>query len=196
MTGAALASLAARRARALIACLAVLALGLALTAAGGMRVAALTAGIYLLMHASLGAAAVLLTLEFVARAGPGRGADRAAILHGLALAALVGLPPLSGFLGSVALLRALGPDALAVWTLVLSSMLVGLIAIVQAWRRVESAPCAGGDAPHSGEFAAAAAVTLLLALGVAAGPALEFANAAARQLLDRAAYVTAVAAVR
>ena len=196
VTGAALASLTARRARGLIACLMLLSLGLALVAAGGMRVASLAAGIYLLLHATLGGAALLLTLEFVARATSGGGANRAAVLYGLALATMVGLPPLSGFLGSVALLRASGSDALAVWTLVLSSMLVGLIAIVRAWRAAATPELAAGEIASSAEFAAAAAIAVLLALGIAAQPVLEFSSAAARQLLDRAAYVAAVAAAR
>ena len=52
------------------------------------------------------------------------------------------------------------------------------------------------DRPASAGSAAAAAVALLLALSVAAGPALEFCGVAARQLLNRAAYVAAVAAAR
>lgn len=196
VTGGALASLAAQRARGLIACLVVLSIGLVLVAAGGMRVAGLAAGIYLLMHATLAGAALLLTLEIAPRGAGRQGVDRAAVLYGLALAATIGLPPLSGFLGSVALMRASGPDALAVWTLVLSSLLVALIACVRGARPAAPAASAAIDPNPSGGFAATAAVAALLALGIAAGPALEYSGAAARQLLGRAAYVAAVAAAR
>lgn len=196
VTGGALASLAAERARGLIACLVVLSIGLALVAAGSMRVAGFAAAIYLLMHATLGGAALLLTLEFVPRGVRRQGVNRAGILYGLALAAMIGLPPLSGFLGSVALMRASGPDALAVWTLVLSSLLVALIGSVRGARVADLPGCALVDPKPSGGFAATAAVAALLAFGIAAEPALKYSGAAARQLLDRAAYVAAVAAAR
>ena len=48
-----------------------------------------------------------------------------------------------------------------------------------------------------GEIAAVtAAVGLLLVLGLAAGPALDYAGVAARQLLDRTGYVAAVGVAR
>ncbi len=196
VTGGALAGLAARHARGLIAWLMVLSVGLVLVAAGSLRAAGLGAAVYLLMHATLVGAALLLSSEVLAERRAGRAAAGALVPFGLALAAVTCLPPLSGFLGTVALLRASGPDALAVWTLVLTSMLVALVATVRNAPGFGAAEPASLDPQSPASVAAGAAVGLLLALGVAAGPALQFSGIAARQLLDRAGYVAAVAAAR
>ena len=111
---------------------------------------------------------------------------------------IVGLPPLSGFLGKLLLLGSAGQGVTAAWlyTLVLGSGLLGLVALSRAgstlfWRQSDQA--ATGE-PVDG--ARMGAVLLLLAaspaLVVMAGPLLSYLAQTAEQLLMPQLYIDAV----
>jgi multicomponent K+:H+ antiporter subunit D len=109
---------------------------------------------------------------------------------------VVGIPPLSGFLGKAMLLQgsAAAPQAVAIWAVLLASSFVALIALARAgmtlfWA-VRPAP-----APPSRAGEMAAPMLLLagmLALTVAAEPVKRFMDATASQLGDVRSYSEAV----
>lgn len=129
-------------------------------------------------------------------------------------AAAAGLPPFSGFIGKVLILETTWNTAITawVWSVVLAIGLASLVALARAgstlfWNTLpptatrkdrlrgnpseKSEPDAGASANDSlGPTLALFGASLLLA--VAAGPAKHFADATARQLLDRDAYISGV----
>lgn len=130
----------------------------------------------------------------------------------VAAIAATGLPPLSGFLGKFLILRA-APGHPWGWAAILISALAILIALARAGSRLffssKTVEVVGATAapvpidarpdeppdPPSGPRELTAVLGLLgliLALTVAAGPAVEFAQATAAQLADPGAYIAAV----
>jgi len=120
----------------------------------------------------------------------------------LSLAA-AGVPPLSGFLGKVMVMQALGNSAAwpYVWAALLLSGFIAALVLARAASLYFWEP----DAPRTGERTGAgcrppcglsAALVLMLAavafVTAAAAPVSSYARATADQLLDRAAYVAAV----
>ncbi len=135
--------------------------------------------------------------------GPGPAIPRAGLIGGLffmAAVLIVGLPPLSGFLGKFLVLRAGLADPAWPWVMgvVLTSGLLGLIALtrsgsllfLRAEGMAEAAPTRIG---------ALVPVVGLLALGLAmtiwASPIVGFTNAAAHQLMRPQGYIQAVLGV-
>ncbi|MBK7663593.1 MAG: monovalent cation/H+ antiporter subunit D [Sterolibacteriaceae bacterium] len=129
--------------------------------------------------------------------------------------AIAGLPPLPGFVGKFLLLRATHehPAQMWIWGVILLAALVGVIALARAGSRLlfsvttvdPGAPSPRATAidtrpedppdPPSGARELVAILGLfglLVALAVAAGPAVDFARATAAQLGARAAYIHAV----
>ena len=137
--------LAASRLRRQIAYLVVASVGSLLTAFGLGGAAGIGAGLYYLPHSTFATAALFLLADLIARR---RGAlddrlDPGPVIPGavglgavffVAAVAVVGLPPLSGFLGKFMLLRAaLGHPALPwVMAVVLGGGLLGLIALARS----------------------------------------------------------------
>ncbi len=115
---------------------------------------------------------------------------------------MVGLPPLSGFLGKALTLRAAMDHPLLPWVLgvVLFGGLGGLIALARSgsllFYRVEAVPdSATGPAPGPnwmGLAPVAGLVVLILGLTLFAGPLTELTNAMAGDLLNPAAQIQAV----
>jgi multicomponent K+:H+ antiporter subunit D len=170
--------------------------------------AAFGGALYYLLHSTFITAALFLIADLIRRqrlrAGDSlRKLDRirAPALLGtlffIAALSLIGLPPLSGFIGKVALLSAI--DAGWIWALLLASSLLALIALAHAgsqlfWHRAqEVADAPVPPAPHRAELAA---VMLLLGLGigitVAAQPVLRYTLAAGAQLAAPEGYRNAV----
>jgi multicomponent K+:H+ antiporter subunit D len=227
----AIGALAASRLRPLAGCLMLVSLGTLLVATGTFRAAGEAAAVYYLAHGTLAGAAMFVVADLIARqraragdrldaAEPVRDVAPLAVLFAVASIAIVGLPPLSGFVGKVAVLQSTAPDAPRVWAIVLMSTLFAVIAVARAasalfWRTGPagalsgSAPAIDGGssvdmthaparssalvaAPWPARAAAWLFVAALVLLTVAAGPAFEYANATARQLVERRGYVDAV----
>ena len=217
---AALGVLASRRLRSLAAYLvlgsaATLFIAFALATAG-----TISAGLYYLAHSTFAGAALFLLADLIRRRR-GAAGDRKDMLAALpdrtvpgvlfliAAVSLVGLPPLSGFIGKLLLLEAV-PSASTgwVWALVLGTSFMMLVGLARAgtrlfWR-VEPWPDAPPErltnyVPLDAMAVApsrpleATATMLLLAYGIAmalaAAPLLDYTRATAAQLQSPAAYV-------
>lgn len=180
----------------------------------------IAAALYYLPHSTFTAALLFLLADAIRRRRPLQGdgftpdADmpRHALWGGLFFAAAVaaaGLPPLSGFVGKFLVLRA-GPDQPWVWAVILLAALLAVIALARAGSQVflnsqagkeTTAPKPGasppdavlpGDSSARELLAVGGLLGLILALTVFAGPALDYADATARQLTEPARYIDAV----
>ncbi|MEO5343586.1 MAG: monovalent cation/H+ antiporter subunit D [Gammaproteobacteria bacterium SHHR-1] len=212
---AALGALAVRSLGRLTAYLVILSLG-NLLLAFSLGQAGIAAGLYYLPHSTFAAALLFLLGEAIARRRP-FSADRLRVdadmpnlplwggLFFLAAVIMAGLPPFSGFLGKFLLLRAAsGHDAMIwIWALVLISALLAIIALARAGSRLffqtsvtEGRALAGtlpGSAASVHELVALFGLFgLILLLTLLAGPALEFTQATAEQLLQPALYRDAI----
>ena len=112
------------------------------------------------------------------------------------LFALAGVPPLSGFLGKLAIVQgAFGAGAYLVGGLVLVVGLLTLVSMARAWADAFWKPAATEDflPPTAPLLATIAVLNLLtLAMTVGAEPLFALATRGAEQLLQRDIYVTAV----
>jgi multicomponent K+:H+ antiporter subunit D len=168
----------------------------------------IAAGLYYLLHSTLLAAALFLLADLVAqqrgpigdvlRAGPGVAQP---VLLGLgflvAAAAYAGLPPFSGFIGKLLILQSAWGSAHGswIWATVLVTGLFATIALSRAgsmlfWK--SEAPPGGGAVLAVRTAPVLALLALSMALAAVAGPVMDYADATARQLLDRDRYLTAV----
>lgn len=209
----ALAALASRRLSALAAQLTLLSVGTLLTGCVIASANALGAALYYLVHSAIAGALLFLVCGMVV-AQRGEAADwlrrSRPLSHPLATGALfmvaamaiAGLPPLSGFVGKVLLLRVSAPHAQAAWiwaTMLLTSLLA-MIALTRGgialfWQTRGEAPEA---APTRGWLAFVAPLGLLgciVAMSIAAEPILRFTNVAAAQTIDAQSYANAVLSV-
>jgi len=202
-----LASLGALAARTLRSLTGYLVIGSAATLflAGSLdSIGTLGAGLYYLPQSAFATAAMFLLADLVRRQRQ-RAGDRLDLIDRLPAKAmlgtlffvtsivLVGLPPLAGFIGKLALMAAVSPQATGwVWPLLLVSSLLMLIALAQAgsqlfWRSTDGDDDAA--LPRPVEYAAVLwLLGLVIAWSIAAGPALRYAEDAARQLLAPAGY--------
>jgi multicomponent Na+:H+ antiporter subunit D len=113
---------------------------------------------------------------------------------------LAGLPPFSGFVAKLALVEA--GVAAGSWAIVAVSLLASLLTLVSMakiwagafWGEPEDPPLPEGPRPLPPLAAGATAVLVVvsLAIAAAAGPLFDYAQAAAGELLDPAAYPAAV----
>jgi multicomponent K+:H+ antiporter subunit D len=171
--------------------------------------AALAAALYYLPHSTLAAAALLLVAELLVRRrgrsgdalDPGPALPGAALIGTLfaaAAVALVGLPPLAGFVAKVFLLQAASgsPWAIPYWSAVLGASLVTLFALARTGSRCFWNVTAADPGPARPIAGAASGCALLLAaslaLAVFAAPADRFGRAAGRALAAPVAYLDAV----
>ncbi len=128
-----------------------------------------------------------------------------AALFLVAALALAGVPPLSGFVGKLALVEAgLELDMYLIVGISLAVSVLTLFSMVKIWNGVFWGIPELGPAPavHAGSSrlrtpvlmvgATVAAVVVALAIAVAAGPIYDIAQQAATVLVDRAPYVDAV----
>ena len=184
--------------------------GTLLIAVAGWSEASLGAGLYYLVHSTLAGAALFLVADIVARrrgsfgdaASPGpafAGRGTAALLFMAAAIATTGLPPLSGFVGKLLILKSVA--ALPNWgwacSVILGTTLIGVIGFARVgsavfWKTTED--CPASPAPESRVDLAAPALALacLAALSVGAGSASAYADAAAAQVLSPAESAAAV----
>jgi multicomponent Na+:H+ antiporter subunit D len=182
--------------------------GYSLLGLGLASQAGLTAGVLLLVHDTLALAALFClggVIEFLSRTGDMRqmgGLARRepvlALLWFVALLALLGVPPLGGFAGRVALLQATFADqaalAAAVATLATLLAFVPLIGIWHTvfWESLSETAALPRRATFQQLFPGALLVGLLLWLAVVPGGVIDYSALAARQLLDQPGYVSDV----
>jgi len=205
-------AMAARALSTLVAFLVVVSAG-TLVAAIPLGVAVRPGVLYYLVHSTVAAALLFLLVAAIARQRPVTG-DRVAsctplaqptLLGALFLGAAVavaGLPPLSGFIGKVALLGPAldAPRGIVLWVALLASGFVALFALARAgsivfWKTHGAS--AGVGRVGAGEGAALALLaTLGLALMVFAAPLQRYAEATARELATPSAYVDLVLGAR
>ncbi|TCK29126.1 multisubunit potassium/proton antiporter PhaD subunit [Ancylobacter aquaticus] len=185
-------------------------MGTLLIALGLFDETGVSAALYYIVHSSLAGAALFLLAGLVLE---GRGAVgdrllpapamRGEILVGglflLCAVAMVGLPPLSGFLGKVMILEAVRSSAgwPWIWALILGASLALTLGFVRAGAVLfwASGPPGVGPRRRLAPLPITAIVLLLALTGAwtgAAGPAMDWMDATARQSLDRAGYVEAV----
>jgi multicomponent K+:H+ antiporter subunit D len=201
----ALGALAAKSLGTLTAYLALVSVGTVLIAVSLPSEAGLSAALYYLVHSKLVLAALFLLGDATAAQ---RGHDRLerstpvaqpAMLGALFVASAVsvaGLPPLSGFVGKLAILQATAaiPAASVLWTVLLGTGWVAMIALARAGSAVFWRTTPGPAPPTPAGLARLAPVIALLvggaALALFAAPILRFTDAAVEQLRDRRAYVS------
>lgn len=135
---------------------------------------------------------------FATVAGLARRSPALGVLFMLPALSLAGVPPFSGFLAKFAVVRAgVGAGQWAAVAVALVVSLLTLVSMTKIW--VGTFWGDPGDRPtgilrHRRTMSAAtgAMVAVTLVVSLCAGPLYEFADAAARELLDGASYVRAV----
>jgi len=175
----------------------------------------IAAGLYYLVHSTLGIAMLFLLVDLIARQR-GEKDDRLVVARAPAQRALlgllffagaiavVGLPPLSGFLGKVWVLQAslMTPHVVVVWVAILLTSVLALVALSRAgslifWK--------GEEADDEERVPRATAFELLPVFGLLAclilytlfsGPAAELCMMIAEGLLSPGDYIEAVMGVR
>ena len=185
--------------------------GTLLTAFGLATEPAVAAGLYYLIQTTFAVAALFLIADVI-RGVRGDSGDRlvagpalpgAHLLGGLFLVvamAVAGMPPLSGFVGKFLILEASLGDPWMPWILavVLVTSLAIIVTLARSGTRLffKVDETAAGVSPSrpAGLLAPVALAALGTALVIFAGPLHDFSRAAARQVMQPAAYVDAVLA--
>ena len=210
--------LAGRSLRTMAGYLNIASVGIICAGVGMFSAAGIAAALYYLLHSTLVISLLFLLVDLIRR----RRIDGDSIARGAAptppkllgalffttAIAVVGLPPLSGFLGKVLLLQAAqAHDAAAlVWAVVLGNAFLALVAMARAGSLVfwhtDTAEPASAPMPmpawQPAKVLAADALPALLLMGcivaltAAAGPAADYAAATASQLLQPAGYIDSV----
>ncbi|MFD0858702.1 monovalent cation/H+ antiporter subunit D [Roseovarius aquimarinus] len=207
--------LAARHLDRLVAYAVIGSMGMVMVSIALFTPAGIAAALFYIVHSTLAAAALFLIADMV-RAGradlalkmapPVPGAPLFAGMFFVAAIAMVGLPPLSGFIGKLMVLNAAAasPHMVWIWSVVLGTSLIGLVGFARAgsivfWKATAASqpeeaepaePTASPDeAPGALAFTAVGGlIALLIALTAFAGPAHDYTRAIAAQLFDGSAY--------
>jgi len=208
----ALGALAGRNLRALTAFLVIASMGTLLAAVGLFNLRGISAALYYLIHSTIVTAALFLLAEVVA-GERGSARDRldelapdlvqprlVGVLFLAAGMAIVGLPPLSGFIGKVLILEGAKttPMVAWVWPVVLVTSLFALIAFGRAgsvlfWKTMTGERGDGVARAPAGSLAIVAALLVLTAaMTVLAGPLTAYTDVTAGQLIEPDAYIRAV----
>ncbi|KDB01920.1 cation:proton antiporter [Defluviimonas sp. 20V17] len=173
-----------------------------------------TAALYYAVHSTLAAAVLFLIADLtIARRGEAGGALRPApriadagliaAFYFAAAIAMAGMPPLSGFVGKLLVMQATWghPGQWLIWATILVTSLIAILGLARAgstlfWKANAIAPGGRISEPEPRAALPFVATGLLLAALVAltifAGPVTGWMQGTSAQLLDRAAYVTAV----
>ena len=205
--------LAARELRVQIAYLVIVSVGTLLAGIAVNSEDALAASFYYLIHSTLICGGLFLLAdvilrqrgELLDRITQGPRLRQSSLLGGLffvAAMAVIGVPPLSGFIGKLLLLSAAGMDAgvAVLWVMVLGGSLVTLMALSRSgstffWRteaRIERAAAADKGAV----LAVIGILACILLLTLAASPVLEYTHVIARQLQAPEFYLQAMQGFR
>jgi multicomponent K+:H+ antiporter subunit D len=210
---AALGALSAVRLRILAGYLVLVSAGTLFIAISLARPDAVAAALYYLAHSTFVVASLFMITELVRRH---RVTDRMNVvlpilkplvpgtLFTIAAISVIGLPPLSGFIGKFAMLATVPDEWVGwVWTSVLVSSFFVLVAMVRAGTKLfwdikpEQADDPARKAKRrTGHWPERVAIIVLLAYGIAltiaAAPAMRYAQAAAGQLAEPSIYVQSV----
>lgn len=204
-----LGALAARELRVQIAYLVVVSVGTLLAGIALNTEATLAASFYYLLHSTWICGALFLLADLILRqrgelgdrivTGP-RLAHSALLgaLFFIAAVSVIGLPPLSGFIGKLLLLNAAGTQGYALWLWVI--LLVGSLITLMALSRSGSTLFwrTDGTVVYSKPLDTLALLivigllSLSLLLTVAGAPVMDYTRAMAAQLFDPDAYITAM----
>ncbi len=204
-------ALAARTLARLVAWLTVASVGTVLAGLGLYGVAAWGAAFYYMLNSTLVIAALFLLAELVAAqrgdaegqlvpASPMAQPTLLGLMMLLAAASTAGLPPLPGFIGKLMLLESATGHAWVVgfWAVVLGVGFFTLVGLAGAgsilfWHVRSDVPACGdsGSSPKL-VLATCALLGASVLMSVAAAPIQRYTEAAALQLMDRAAYAQAV----
>lgn len=202
--------LGSRTLRDLAAFAVVASMGTLLVAVGLFEARGLAAGLYYLVHSTLAGAALFLIAGLVQerrepagdRLVPSPGMAGETMVAGfffLAAIAMVGLPPLSGFIGKVMILEASRAASSWPWSwgLILAASLLMTFGFARAgsilfWASGTPREDARGALPASALSAIALLLALAVAWTVAAGPVTDALQLTGRQALDREAYIDGV----
>lgn len=208
-----LGALAARELRIQIAYLVVVSVGTLLAGIALNTPAALAASFYYLVHSTLICGVLFLLADLILRQrgelldritkGPQlRQSALLGALFFIAAIGVIGLPPLSGFIGKLLLLSAAGVhlETALLWLIVLAGSLFTLMALSRSgstffWRtdsRIEQAPAADKGAL----LAVIGLLLCILAISIHAAPILAYTQALAQQLLEPQAYSEAMQVFR
>ncbi|WP_022961256.1 monovalent cation/H+ antiporter subunit D [Halopseudomonas pelagia] len=206
----AIGALAASSLNGLVAYLVVVSVGTLLAGISLGTQEALAASLYYLMHSTWISGGLFLFAgiisrsrgpRFAARLVPGPDMPGALMLSGLFFVAAVsvaGMPPLSGFIGKLLLLSAVGSGVMAAWlyAVVLGSSLVTLVALSRAgstlfWRR-DAAPDTGEPLDPLRMLAMTVLLLTSPLLVYFAAPVLAYLDATAAQLLHPSEYIQQV----
>lgn len=173
--------------------------GTLLIAVAGWSAESLGAGLYYLAHSTLAAAALFLVADVVGRrrgafgdnASPGPAfAQRGgiALLFMAVAIAATGLPPLSGFIGKLLILKSVAalPDWGWAWGVILGTTFIGVVGFARVgsavfWKTAGEGTAPAGPATRADLAALVLALALLAALSAGAGWASAYADAAAVQ---------------
>jgi multicomponent K+:H+ antiporter subunit D len=173
--------------------------------------AATAAALFYLINATLAGAALFLVAD-VAMRRRGQygdaivptprfaGQDAVGLLYLATCIAAIGLPPLSGFIGKLLMLRATvdAPAQPAIWATILGTTLIGVVGFARSGSAIFWKPADGGAGLVSAErsradlTAPAAALGAIVLLTVFAGPVSDWTAATARQVFAADRYVAAV----
>jgi multicomponent K+:H+ antiporter subunit D len=179
-----------------------------LAAVGLFSVAGLSGALYYLLASTLAMPGLFLLADALAgaRGSFGDRLCRAPRMHAAAplgalylilAVAVVGLPPLAGFLGKLSILQGAGPMPWF-WAIVLGSSLMNLVAVVRAGTRLfwstDAVPCNG--LPSSASMRRLGPVVFLVAaivaLTILARPVDRYAREAAQNAVAPATYIESV----
>ncbi len=204
-------ALAARELRVQIAYLVVVSVGTLLAGVALNTPAALAASFYYLVHSTWICGALFLLADLIRRQrgdlgdriAKGPRLAQSALLGGLffvAAISVIGLPPLSGFIGKLLILSAAGTQANAVWlwVLLLAGSLATLMALSRSgstffWRTSE--PLADPKPADKGElWVVVGLLTCIFMITLGAAGVLDYTQALAQQLLTPEAYIQAMQA--
>lgn len=203
--------LASQDLRRLIGYSVIVSVGILLTGVGLDNAPGLSAALVYLVHTTLITAGLFLLADLIAVQRGHVGSQSAppvsqplifGSLFFIGAVALAGMPPLSGFLGKLLLLRA-AEDTLAlpwVWSVALVSSLLLIVALGRMgsslfWNTLESSVI-GAPVPIQRWWPAAALLVAGPLLIILARPMLDYATATTRQLREPAGYIETVLANR
>jgi multicomponent K+:H+ antiporter subunit D len=204
--------LAARRLDRLVAYAVIGSMGMVMVAISLFTPEGIAAALYYIVHSTLAAAALFLIVDLV-RSGranlalqaapPVPGAALISAMFFVGAIAMVGLPPLSGFIGKLLVLDAAiaSPLVVWIWSVVLGTSLIGLVGFSRAgsvifWKASAMPLPEDAETPPAPGALAYCAVggllALLIALTVFAGPAHRYTTSIAEQLFEAGSYISEV----